>query len=179
VELKKVFNELDSDGLGFVSYNDIVERMSDHSLLQNFVGQSKGTPTQKGVSFEEVLERLCAGATASQLKSLEQWALEYDNEADRNKIAVVSKRRMTQNSINGIKRLFDLYDINQDGYLDVHEVKEAFKNLVDEAHAESIFPNNDESLDKRIDIQEFIRLLFMINSEFNEHIKKNYGINVA
>jgi Ca2+-binding EF-hand superfamily protein len=174
-----VFNELDTDGLGFVNYNDIVEMISGHSLLQNFVGQSQYTPTQKGVSFQEVLERLCPGATASQLKSLEQWALEYDNESNRSKIAALSKRRMTQNTINGIKRLFDLYDINQDGYLDLREVKEAFKNLVDEAHAESIFPNKEESLDKRIDIQEFIRLLFKINSEFNEHIKKNYGINVA
>lgn len=179
MELKKVFNELDSDGLGFVSYSEVVERMSSHSLLQNFVGQSQGTPTQKGVSYEEVLERLCPGATASQLKSLEQWALDYENEANRNKIAALSKRRMTQNTINGIKRLFDLYDINQDGYLDLREVKEAFKNLVDETQAESIFTKYDESLDKRIDIQEFIRLLFKINPEFNEHVKKNYGINVA
>ena len=162
-----------------MSYSDVVERMSSHSLLQNFVAQSQGTPTQKGVSFEEVLERLCTNATASQLKSLEQWALEYDNETNRNKIAALSKRRMTQNTINGIKRLFDLYDINQDGYLEFREVKEAFKNLVDETQAESIFAKTDESLDKRIDIQEFIRLLFTINPEFNQYIRKNYGINVA
>ena len=173
-----MFNNLDK-GVGFVNFGDLIERMNEQALMQNSVGHLSQSLLDKNMNFEEVLAKVCVGSSTGQLRTLEQWANEYEDVASRIKLPNNVKRRLTQTTVNGIKRLFDLYDVNHDGYLDLREVKEAFKNVVDESKVESILQKYDENLDKRVDIHEFIRILAPINTQLNEHVKKNYGINVV
>ena len=62
-------------------------------------------------------------------------------------------------TINEFRDLFNIYDKNGDGYLDLDELKRAFSNVMPEEELAEMMTQYDSDKNKRLDIEEF--LMFM------------------
>lgn len=68
-------------------------------------------------------------------------------------------KTQSHKSTANYKRLFDLYDINNDGYLDMREFTAALKNIKSGLQLKEAYKSFDMDFDKRIDMQEFMRMM--------------------
>jgi len=66
---------------------------------------------------------------------------------------------MSLKDLNEYRDLFNIYDKNGDGYLDLDELKRAFSNVMPEAELAEMLEKYDSDKNKRLDIEEF--LMFM------------------
>lgn len=66
--------------------------------------------------------------------------------------------RNTKISLEILKKLFDRYDTNHDGFVDLSELKSGLRDLLTTSSIEEIFKLYDEDSNRVLDFSEFIKL---------------------
>ncbi|CAG9318791.1 unnamed protein product [Blepharisma stoltei] len=113
-------------------------------------------------NFQEILEVCCGGATSDQIKVIMGWIEENEakmQEKIREKAQREAMKKLSEPSIRNLKRLFEIYDINRDGFIDYAELVECFKHIIEEEYLENVLRNFERDHEKLFDVQEFIRIM--------------------
>lgn len=120
----------------------------------------------ENANFQEVLEICCGGATNEQLGLINSWIFEYENkhlEKAKERAQRDAVKKLSDNGLKNIKRLFDIYDTNKDGNINFEELEECFKHVIESEYIPSMTKDLDPH--KAYELHEFVRLMAPIFTE--------------
>lgn len=163
IELKKIFDRIDIDGNGRIDAGEFAKGLlssidRSDSMFNYFDIYMTGY-----VTFEEFLIRSFPQASQEKLTTMLNWVKEREREMrmtvnTRNiKKARAPKRKLTENTGRDYRLLFDLYDLNKDGFLDFEEISNALGTLISKERIKVLLERHGTN--GKVDFQSFLNIM--------------------
>ena len=111
----------------------------------------------KSLSFDELLVKVFKGVSQKDLRVLQQWVLEYEQDTPKKEEPVL--QQVSFNSLAEFQYLFDIYDTNKNGELSLLELKSALSHMFSTKDIEQMFTQYDENHDDKISLTEFMKMM--------------------
>jgi Ca2+-binding EF-hand superfamily protein len=168
LQLKKIFDRIDTDGSGSIDASEFTKGLMS-SLSQADSMFNYFDITMSGlITFEEFLIRSCPKITQERLLTMLGWVRERKQQmrmsinTTRLKIARSTKRKVTKNTGRDYKTMFDMYDKNRDGWLDLNEMTDSFINVLSRDRIKELVARHGKN--GRVDFESFLSI--MLPKEF-------------
>jgi hypothetical protein len=128
------------------------------------------------ITFDEMLVKTFRGASHMDIAVMSKWAQGsiYADWEEERYMKVQPRRRtgkrrstrkVTVRTAGEYKRLFDMYDKNKDGELDLEELKAGLGSIFPPQEIEKMFREIDSNHDDKISLFEFMKLMAPSNSK--------------
>lgn len=163
VVLKGQFDEISNNGYA------VAKNM--FKMLKNFgyrLGDGFDQDSDKKISFYDLLIIIFKNATRNQISRLLKFAggdgvrrASIDDETMGKRKKIVDPKL-----VSTYKMMFEKYDANKDGRVDLKELKNALKNTFTETAIESLFEKFNKEKKEGLGLKEFVKMYAPENFEF-------------
>ncbi|OMJ88707.1 hypothetical protein SteCoe_9332 [Stentor coeruleus] len=162
VVLKAQFDEISDNGYAVVK--DMFRMLKTFGYR---LGDGLDQSSDKKISFYDLLMILFRNATRSQISRLLKFVGDGVRRAsiDDEKLGI-KKKMIDPKLVSTYKMMFEKYDVNKDGRVDLKELKNALKGTFTETAIESLFEKFNKEKKEGLGIKEFVKMYAPENLEF-------------
>lgn len=176
IQLKRLFDRMDTRKDGKLTAEQFRQDLAQHATLQSLAGSifsSYDSSLSGSLTFQEMLVKTFRGATHSDISTMTRWVQGNpykDREQERYMRAEPdhtrrsTKRKITIRTAMQYKHLFDLYDKNKDGALDLEELRAGLGSVFPQQDLAQMMREYDSNHDDKISLMDFIKLMAPANA---------------
>jgi Ca2+-binding EF-hand superfamily protein len=168
LQLKKIFDRIDTDSSGSINASEFAKGLKS-SLSQADSMFNYFDITMSGqITFEEFLIRSFPKITQERLTTMLEWVRERNRQmrmsinTARLKHGRNTKRKITKNTGRDYKMMFDMYDKNKDGWLDLNEMTDSLISVLSLERIKELIARHGKH--GRVDFESFLNI--MLPGEF-------------
>jgi Ca2+-binding EF-hand superfamily protein len=174
IELKKIFDRMDTDGNGRIDCTEFAKGLASSlekadSMFNYFDINMAGF-----ITFEEFLIRSFPKLSLERLTTMLKWVKERERQmrmtvnTSKIKIARSTKRKLTEGTGRDYRLIFEMYDRNKDGGLDFEELNSALCSVMTRDRVNTLFKTHGR--DGQVDFKSFLTIMLPRDFEISSSL---------
>ncbi|CAG9313197.1 unnamed protein product [Blepharisma stoltei] len=148
---------------GKVAFDKLIEELSHHEVYKELVEDLKSdalAEIKSELTFRDLLSIACRSSDENQIKRMLRWITKDHTPLPNIRTNTNrGKKKVSYETANTYRRLFEKIDKNRDGTIDFQELRSEFRDYMGSSTIEQLFKEYDSDNNNKIDLPEFMKLL--------------------